>query len=252
MNTSNSGQTETLVRAPWRRVRPLWRTVALSVATFGLYCYYWFWATWRELKQETGDEGMKPLGHVLSLFVPIYQLFRIHAHFRTIRNLVVERSGTQSLGLLLWSPGIALILVLIGSFLIRLSADLSFRPAYAGSPWQESLLLVFGTLLGFHASLGGPLQGSFWLGWGYHLQTDEFYLYIALPVQISISPGLSLVVFLVGIGVFALLISSTQQTLNRVWLESSGTITTGTRWYHWLVLILGAGVWVFVLWSMLP
>jgi len=252
MNTSNSGQTETPVRAPWRRVRPLWRTVALSVATFGLYCYYWFWATWRELKQETSDEGMKPLGHVLSLFVPIYQLFRIHAHFRTIRNLVVERSGTQSLGLLLWSPGIALILVLIGSFLIRLSADLSFRPAYAGSPWQESLLLVFGTLLGFHASLGGPLQGSFWLGWGYHLQTDEFYLYVALPVQISISPGLSLVVFLVGIGVFALLISSTQQTLNRVWLESSGTITTGTRWYHWLVLILGAGVWVFVLWSMLP
>ena len=36
---------------PWRRVRPLWRVAALVAATFGLYWFYWYWATWRELKQ---------------------------------------------------------------------------------------------------------------------------------------------------------------------------------------------------------
>jgi hypothetical protein len=242
---------ETLVPTPWRRVRPLWRTVALTVATINLYWFYWFWATWRELKHETGDRGMKPIGHMLSLFVPIYQLFRIYAHFRKIRDLVVERSEGQGVAFPSLSPGAALVFALVGSFLIRLSADLSFRPpAYTASPWQESLLLLGGTLLGFHASLGGPLQGSFWVGWGYHLQTEDFYLYVAFPVQLSLSPGVSVLVFFVGIGVLAVLILSAQQALNRLWLQTPGTIISGTSWYHWAVLLLGAGGWAFVLWGM--
>ena len=37
-----------------------------------------------ELKRIVRDPGMSPVWHGLSLFVPIYNLFRIHAHFRTI------------------------------------------------------------------------------------------------------------------------------------------------------------------------
>lgn len=233
-------ETEMLPRTPWRRVRPLWRTVALTVATINLYWFYWFWATWRELKQETGDNRMRPFGHMLSLFVPVYQLFRIHAHFRVIRDLVVQRSEVKSVGLVPLSPGVALVLALVGAFLIRLSADLSFKPGYVDSPWwHESGLLVLGSLIGFHASLSGPPQGSFDLGFDFHV--NEFS--IAFPFHMSIDPGLSLVVFLVSMGVFACLISSAQRALNSLWLGTSGTVITGTRWYHWLVLVLGAGSW---------
>lgn len=238
---------ETLVPTPWRRVRPLWRTIALTVATFSLYWFYWFWATWRELKHETSDESMKPFGHMLSLFVPIYQLFRIYAHFRAIRDLVIQRSKDKSMGLAPLSPGVALVLALVGAFLIRLSADLSFKLGYVDSPWwYESGLLVLGSVLGFHASLGGIWQGLFHLGFDFNV--NEFV--VAFPFHFSIDPGLSLIVFLSSIVVFATLIWSAQQALNSLWLDTPGTVTTGTRWYHWLVLTLGAGVWVFVFSSM--
>ena len=236
---------ETLVPTPWRRVRPLWRTIALTVATFSLYWFYWFWATWRELKHETNDEGMKPFGHTLSLFVPIYQLFQVHRHFRQIRDVVVWRSGTKSVGLVLWSPGVALLLVLLGVFLIHLSADLSVSSSFTGSPWQQSILLVLGTLLGFHASRGGLLVGAFHMRVGLYVQIGG--LFIAVPPYISISPGLSLVVFLASMSVFALLLSSAQQALNSVWLETSGAVRARTRWYHWIVLIFGAGAWLLLL-----
>ena len=231
---------EAPAHTPWRRVRPLWRTVALTLATFSLYYFYWFWTTWCELKHETSDEGMKPFGHMLSLFVPIYQLFRIHAHFRVIRGLVIRRSEVKSVGLVPWSPGVALFLVLLGVSLMHLSADLSVSPSFTGSPWQQSILLVLGTLLGFHASRGGLLVGAFHMRVGLYVQTVGG-LFIAIPPYISISPGLSLVVFLASMSVFVLLLSSAQQALNSVWLETSGAVRARTRWYHWVVLILGAG-----------
>lgn len=234
---------EILVPTPWRRVRPLWRTIALTVATFSLYFVYWFWSTWRELKHETSNEGMKPFGHMLSLFVPIYQLFQVHRHFREIRDVVVWRSGTKSVGLVPWSPGVAVFLVLLGMFLIHLSADLSVGWAYAGSSWW---LLVLGTLLGFHASRGGLLVGTFHMRLGLYVETVGG-LFIAVPPYISISPGLSLVVFLASMSVFALLLSSAQQALNSIWLQTSGAVRARTRWYHWVVLILGAGGWFLLL-----
>ena len=53
---------------------------------------------------------MRPFGHMFSLFVPVYQLFRIHAHFRAIRDLVVQRSEVKSVGPAPLSPGVALVL----------------------------------------------------------------------------------------------------------------------------------------------
>jgi len=125
MGNSTEDRSETVVSTPWRRVRPTWRTVALVMATFNLYWFYWFWATWRELKQETKDKRMKPFGHLFSLFVPVYQLFQIYAHFRAIKDVIAQRSSPKSTGAPLLSPGVALILFLLGGFLIRLSAACS-------------------------------------------------------------------------------------------------------------------------------
>jgi hypothetical protein len=89
----------------WRRVRPVWLVLALCVTTFGLYSFYWFYATWRELKEEYRDPAMRPVWHTLAiLFVPIYGLFRFHAHFRMIRELADRYGVSTSL-----SPGWAVI-----------------------------------------------------------------------------------------------------------------------------------------------
>ncbi len=67
--------------APWRRTRPIWLVVLLSIATFGLYPYWWFYATWRELKLEVDDPRMRPVWHALAIaLVPIYNYFRFYAH----------------------------------------------------------------------------------------------------------------------------------------------------------------------------
>lgn len=245
MAISDLGESEKVVSTPWRRVRPLWRTVALVVATFGLYFFYWFGATWDELKQETGKKGMHPWGHFFSLFVPIYQLFQIYAHFRLIKEVIVQRSGAKSVTPALLPPGVALVLFLLSGFLFRLSAYLSALWAYTGFPWWHgSGLLVLGTLLGVFAFPGGPPQGALNFGCCYSINTEEYY--VELPFYISLGPGLSFVVFLISIGVLISLIASTQQVLNSLWQSSLGTVSSNTRWYHWVVLVLGAFIWFLV------
>jgi hypothetical protein len=91
----------------WRRARPAWLVVALSLATFGLYPYYWLFATWRELKAEQSDERKYPVWHMLAIvFVPIYGLFRFHAHMREIETLAVANRAPDSFSprqcLLVW------------------------------------------------------------------------------------------------------------------------------------------------------
>lgn len=239
---------ETLVPTPWRRVRPLWRTAALIIATFGLYWFYWFGATWNELKQETGKKGMHPRGHLFSLFVPIYQLFQIYAHFRLIKDVIVQRSGAKRVTPALLPPVVALVLFLVGGFLFRLSAYLSAEMAYTHSAWwYGSGLLILGTLLGVFIFPGGPPQGALHFGCCFRINPEEYYM--ELPLYISIGPDLSFVIFLVSIGVFISLIAIAQQGLNSVWQSSPGTVSSKTHWYHWAVLALGAVPWYLLLWS---
>src|SRR5215207_11023344 len=68
------------------RQRPTWVVFLLTIFTLGLYWPIWFAQTWSELKRVVRDPGMSPVWHGLSLAVPIYNLFRVHAHFRTIND----------------------------------------------------------------------------------------------------------------------------------------------------------------------
>lgn len=106
----------------WRRVRPWWLIGVLTLSTFSLYVFYWLYTTWRELKTERSDPQMYPFWHVLAMFVPIYNLFRFHAHIRTIRELAQSHRVPTSL-----SPGWCLVVWMIVGAIGMTSFRLSLR-----------------------------------------------------------------------------------------------------------------------------
>jgi len=77
-----------------RYQRPTWLVILLSVVTFDLYLPIWLAATWADIKREPVMRGEKlyPIWHGLTFFVPIYGIFRLHAHYRTIGELL-NREG---------------------------------------------------------------------------------------------------------------------------------------------------------------
>ena len=82
----------------------------LTVLSLGIYLPLWLGFTWQELRRETGDERMQPLGHALSVFVPGYGYWQVHRHFALIGSLL-ERVGVKNkvdpfsamIGVVLWS-----------------------------------------------------------------------------------------------------------------------------------------------------
>ncbi|MFQ5934525.1 MAG: hypothetical protein ACE5KI_07780, partial [Dehalococcoidia bacterium] len=83
-------------------------TVSLS---FGLYFFYWTYLTWAQLKNETGG-NYYPVWHTLSLFVPIYGLFRFYRHLRVIVDLC-KRSGVITN----LSPWVCVLMIILGGVL---------------------------------------------------------------------------------------------------------------------------------------
>lgn len=81
------------------------RVLFLTVVSSGLYLFYWFYLTWKQLETET-RESHYPVWHALTLLVPIYGLFRMHRHISVINEL----AG----GL---SPGLAVALLIITNIL---------------------------------------------------------------------------------------------------------------------------------------
>ena len=96
---------------PWQgmvrcRVPPQ-RVLIMSVVSVGLYLLYWFYLTWKHLRDNTGREAY-PIWHALTIFVPIYSLFRIHAHMRVYRELMYTQNLATSI-----SPGWAVVTILV-------------------------------------------------------------------------------------------------------------------------------------------
>lgn len=75
---------------------PPGRIVALTVLSSGLYIFYWMYVTWRQYREHTGDLAY-PIFHALSLLVPIYQFFRLHAHMRVYQELMEQRGVPTTL-----------------------------------------------------------------------------------------------------------------------------------------------------------
>ncbi|MSQ40942.1 MAG: hypothetical protein EXR55_04665 [Dehalococcoidia bacterium] len=61
------------------------RIILMSVLSQGLYLLYWFYLTWKHYRNHTGRD-VYPVWHALTLLVPIYSLFRTHAHVRALKS----------------------------------------------------------------------------------------------------------------------------------------------------------------------
>ena len=131
----------------------------------GAYSFFWLWMSWRELKRIRGDASMYPFWHALAMFaVPLYGLFRFHAHFRTIDQLlqaarVPVRAGAGLLTLVFF----LLLAVLYGSVALAATAGAtgsvaSLAPlsllavatgyAYIVGTGQQALNAYYGSLTG--------------------------------------------------------------------------------------------------------
>ena len=95
------------------------RIVVMTVLTFGFYWYYWFYLTWNQYRDHTRNEAF-PVWHAMSLGVPIYQLFRTHAHMRAFKGLMVDAGLESTI-----NPGWAVAVVLISSVLGLVSSFLT-------------------------------------------------------------------------------------------------------------------------------
>jgi hypothetical protein len=93
------------------------RVLVLSVLSTGLYLLYWTYYTWKQLQPVTGGLHF-PFWHALTLFVPVYGLFRLHRHLAVINELAVK-GGSSSI-----SAGAGVILVLLANVLAGASIGL--------------------------------------------------------------------------------------------------------------------------------
>jgi len=72
------------------------RITVLAIVSFGFYIVYWMYLTWRQYRDHTGEEAY-PVWHALTLFIPIYGLFRIHAHMRSYNELIAAAGITAGI-----------------------------------------------------------------------------------------------------------------------------------------------------------
>ncbi|MDA0264302.1 MAG: hypothetical protein O3A93_08035 [Chloroflexi bacterium] len=95
------------------------RIISLMVLTFGLYLVYWLYLTWRHYRDHTG-ENVFPVWHSLTLIIPIYGLFRIHAHMRIYKEMMTNPGLASTI-----SPGWAVAVVAVSMLLENLSLEVT-------------------------------------------------------------------------------------------------------------------------------
>ena len=74
----------------------LTRVLIMGVLSHGSYLIYWFYLTWKQYREHTRTEAY-PVWHALTLFVPIYSLFRTHAHVRAFKELMLNAGLSTNL-----------------------------------------------------------------------------------------------------------------------------------------------------------
>ena len=104
---------------------PTRRVLLLTLASHGLYFFYWFYLTWKHYRDHTGEE-VYPLWHALCLIVPIYSLFRIHAHMRSFRSLMEATGAATTI-----NPGMT-VLTILATWVLDLAA-VQLNGGWAGS-----------------------------------------------------------------------------------------------------------------------
>ncbi len=108
------------------------RIVVMSILSWGFYLFYWFYLTWKQYRDYTQSVAY-PVWHATAIgAVPIYSLFRVHAHMRTFRELMLQAGLTCSI-----SAGAAVYLM-IGIFVLNGAA---FAVAEFRTPYQAALIM---------------------------------------------------------------------------------------------------------------
>lgn len=97
------------------------RIILLSFLTTGLYTFYWMYVTWRHYRDFT-DTPAYPVCHALTLLVPVYQFFRLHAHIRVYQEMMQERGVPTTLRPIR-TVGIFLVVIGLVWVAVRLTAD---------------------------------------------------------------------------------------------------------------------------------
>ena len=67
------------------------RLVVMTSLSAGQYLWYWFYLTWKQYRDHTGERAY-PFWHVGAVGVPIYGIFPVHAHV-TALNAMISRGG---------------------------------------------------------------------------------------------------------------------------------------------------------------
>jgi uncharacterized membrane protein len=91
----------------------------MTIISYGLYLFYWFYLTWKQYRDHTKEEAY-PLWHTLSLLVPIYGLFRMHAHTKVFKELMTSQGLVTTI-----APWLAVVAVVVISGLDGSSFRLS-------------------------------------------------------------------------------------------------------------------------------
>jgi hypothetical protein len=109
---------DALIRTSDYRISPR-RILLMTVLSYGLYLFYWFYLTWKQYRDHTGNEVF-PVWHAMAIGIPIYSLFRTHAHMRSFKELMLDAGVASSI-----SAGWAVTLVLISGVLNGVSFNLT-------------------------------------------------------------------------------------------------------------------------------
>ncbi len=129
----------------------------MVVLSYGLYLLYWFYLTWKQYRDHTGQAAF-PIWHALTLLVPIYGLFRTHAHVRSFKELMVSSGVASTL-----SPGWAVGLVLLSGVLDGISFNVSggfFSLQEISQGTSVAVALLNGLSIAVIAGLLLQLQGN--------------------------------------------------------------------------------------------
>ena len=134
------------------------RVILLTVLSTGLYLFYWMYLTWRHYREHSGENAY-PICHALTLLAPVYQIFRLHAHFRVYRELMDEWGVPSTL-----NPALAAALLVAAIALyvvaVRLVADL-----LAPAPEVAATLPTMPERIGFFAASAARVGIVAWLLW---------------------------------------------------------------------------------------
>lgn len=63
----------------------------------GLYLFYWFYLSWKHLKEETGRGG-SPFWHAFGAGLPVLNLYITYVHLKAIRELAAASGVETGLG----------------------------------------------------------------------------------------------------------------------------------------------------------